>query len=52
MLVFESGDTLEEQSAQTIIEELLCCLRNNDVTVEAAKYLLDQTKKQVEKAKV
>ena len=52
MLVFESGDTLEEQTAQIITEELVQCFRNNNVSVEVAKYLLDRAKIQVEKAKV
>lgn len=52
MLVFESGDTLEEQVAQIIVEQIVQCLHTHNVSVEIAKYLLDQTKVQAEMAKV
>lgn len=46
-VIFNDDSAMSHDKGNTIIEEILSCISGKGLTVESAKYLLDETAKEI-----
>lgn len=52
MVILETGEVIQESKEKEIVSQILQILHNQNLTVIAAKHLLDKAKQETEKVRV
>jgi hypothetical protein len=48
-IILENGEMVEMEKGNQIINEIIGCLKGRDLTVLSAGFLLDESKKEIER---